>query len=89
MRGAPQVGFSATIWKINWRSSLEILFALPTSFRLLPRRVQYRRNPARCQPATVSGATRRSHLFQSDQSRRVATQKACRINQVWVWDAGV
>jgi hypothetical protein len=34
IRGAPQVGFSATIWKINSRISLGVCF-LPTCLRTL------------------------------------------------------
>ena len=57
MRGAPQVAFSATIWKIKSRTSRGISLP-PARRRTLHSRAQYRRNPARCQPGTVSGATR-------------------------------
>src|SRR5712692_5147977 len=76
MRGAPQVGFSATIWKINWRICLEILLPPPTRFRTLQSMAQYNRNPARCQRTTVSGMTRRSESFQLDQNRRATTQNS-------------
>jgi hypothetical protein len=45
MRGAPQVGFSATMRKINSRNSLLIRF-LPNAFRWREIQFQYRRNPA-------------------------------------------
>ena len=57
MHGAPQVAFSATIWKIKSRTSRGISLP-PARRRTLHSRAQYRRNPARCQPGTVSGATR-------------------------------
>ena len=63
MRGAPQVGFSATIWKINSRISSETLFPPPACFPTLQSMAQYSRNPALCQRTTVSGATSRSDSF--------------------------
>src|SRR5882762_1103216 len=48
MRGAPQVGFSATIRKIKARISLLTRFCPPTWLNL-ETHVQYKRNPARCQ----------------------------------------
>ena len=48
MRGAPQVGFSATMRKIKSLASFETLF-LPTCFLTLEMKLQYKRNPARCQ----------------------------------------
>ena len=58
----PQVGFSATIWKINSRICLEILLP-PTRFRTLQSIVQYSLNPARCHRTTVSGRTITSASF--------------------------
>src|SRR3979411_2177491 len=75
MRGAPQVGFSATMRKINSRTSLDSLF-LPTCFLTFEIRLQYSRNPARCQRTTVSGVTTRRDFFQSDQNRHASTQKS-------------
>jgi hypothetical protein len=74
MRGAPQVGFSATMRKINFRTSLDSLF-LPTCFLTFEIRLQYSRNPARCQRTTVSGVTTRRDFFQSDHNRHAGTQK--------------
>src|SRR5712664_4400551 len=68
MRGAPQVGFSATMRKINFRTSLDNLF-LPTCFLSFEMKPQYSRNPARCQRTTVSGVTTRRDFFQSDPNR--------------------
>ncbi len=48
MRGAPQVGFSATVRKIKARASLLTRFRPPT-WLTLETHVQYKRNPARCQ----------------------------------------
>ncbi len=56
MRGAPQVGFSATIRKINSRTSFGVCF-LPACVRTLEISFQYKRNPARCHRTTVSGVT--------------------------------
>lgn len=75
MRGAPQVGFSATIRKIRSRTSREILLR-PTRFLILEIMLQYMRKPARCQRTTVSGATTSSNFFQSDQNRQAKTLKS-------------
>ena len=53
MRGAPQVGFSTTIRKINSRTSFGVGF-LPTRVPTLDLSFQYKRKPARCQRITVS-----------------------------------
>src|SRR5882672_2426117 len=57
MRGAPQLGFSATIRKIRARASLLTRFRPPTCLAL-ETHVQYKRNPARCQLTTVLGVTK-------------------------------
>src|SRR6266851_2931210 len=75
MRGAPQIGSSATMRKINSRTSFDNLF-LPTCFLSFEIRLQYSRNPARCQRTTVSGVTTRRDFFQSDQNRHASTQKS-------------
>src|SRR5215472_6530788 len=75
IRGAPQLGFSATIWKISSRTSFDVGL-LPTGFRTLEITLQYQRNPARCHRTTVSGVTTRSACFQPDQHRRTSSQKS-------------
>src|SRR5713226_955045 len=75
MRGAPQVGFSATTLKIKSFTSFESLF-LPTRFLTLEIKLQYRRKPALCQRTTVSGVTTMRDCFHPDQNRRVTTQKS-------------
>jgi hypothetical protein len=78
MRGAPQVGFSATIREIKARTSLLIRFRPPT-WLTLETHVQYKRNPARCQFTTVLGVTRMSGLVHPHQNVRNATQNSlCR-----------
>src|SRR6266478_2829320 len=78
MRGAPQVGFSATIRKIKARTSLLTRFRPPT-WLILETHVQYKRNPARCQFTTVLGVTKMSGLVQPDQNVLNATQNSlCR-----------
>src|SRR5258708_3958735 len=78
MRGAPQVGFSATIRKIKARTSLLTRFRPPT-WLILETHVQYKRNPARCQFTTVLGVTKMSGLVHPDQNVRNATQNSlCR-----------
>jgi len=67
MRGAPHVGFSATIRKINSLASFETLL-LPACFLTLEMKLQYRRKPARCQRTTVSGVTTIRPFFQEDQN---------------------
>src|SRR5437660_7558702 len=75
MRGAPQVGFSTTIRKINSRTSFGVGF-LPTRVPTLEISFQYKRKPARCQRITVSGATTIRACFQPDQKRLKATQNS-------------
>jgi len=65
IRGAPQVGFSTTIRKINSRTSFGAGL-LPTCFRTLEMSRQYIRKPVRCQRTTVSGVKMRRECFQSD-----------------------
>ena len=56
MRGAPQVGFSATMRKIRSRTSLNVCL-LRTCLLALETNPQYSRKPPRCQRTTVSGVT--------------------------------
>src|ERR1700726_500022 len=72
MRGAPQVGFSLAIWKINCWSSLEIgVLPICLAFDLSR---QYRRNAQRCHSTTVSGFTTRSEAFHPGHTCLTATQ---------------
>src|ERR1035437_7049608 len=75
MRGAPQVGFSATIRKTSSRTSLLIGF-LPTACRAREIQLQYSRNPVRCYRTTVSGVTRINDLFHPDHDLRRTTQNS-------------
>ena len=75
MRGAPQLGFSASIWKMRSRTSFGVCL-LPMGFLVFEIILQYQRNPARCQRITVSGVTTRSACFQPDQHRRTSSQKS-------------
>src|SRR5882762_8012139 len=78
MRGAPQVGFSATIPKIKARTSLRTRFRPPT-WLILETHVQYKRNPARCQFTTVLGVTKTRGCLHPDQHILSATQNSlCR-----------
>src|SRR6202158_452825 len=78
MRGAPQVGFSATIRKIKARTSLLTRFRPPT-WLILETHVQYKRNPARCQFTTVLGVTKTRGCLHPDQHILNATQNSlCR-----------
>src|SRR5216684_2136490 len=63
IRGAPHVGFSATMRKINSRTSFGVGL-LPTCPRTLEIRRQYIQKPVRCQRTTVSGVTMRRDCFQ-------------------------
>jgi hypothetical protein len=56
MRGAPHVGFSTTIRKINSRTSFDVC-RLPTGLLTLEISFQYNRNSPLCQRTTVSGVT--------------------------------
>ena len=73
MRGAPHVGFSATMRKIRSRTSLLKRF-LPAAQPVRDSQDQYNRNPMRCQRTTVSGVSSRSGFFHPDHSFRRATQ---------------
>src|SRR5215472_16399514 len=75
MRGAPQVGFSATIRKIRARTSLLTPVRPPTRLTL-EIHVQYRPNPARCQFTTVRGVTRTRGFLHPDQNVLNATQNS-------------
>ena len=75
MRGAPQVGFSTTIRKINSRTSFGVGF-LPTRVLTLEVSFQYKRKPALCQRITVSGVTTIRACSQPDQNRLTATQNS-------------
>jgi len=75
MRGAPHVGFSATIRKINSRTSFDVC-CLPAGLLTLEISFQYKRNPPLCQRTTVSGVTAMRDRCHPDQNRRTATQKS-------------
>jgi len=61
--------------KISSRTSVDNFF-LPTCFLTFESKLQYSRNPARCQRTTVSGVTTRRDLFQSVQNRYASIQKS-------------
>src|SRR5215472_4505143 len=83
MRGAPQVGFAASIRKIRARTSLLTRFRPPTRLNL-EIHVQYKRNPARCQFTTLRGVTKTRGFLHPDQKVLNATQNSlCRaVNRV-------
>ena len=77
MRGAPHVGFSATMRKISSRTS-RLKGFLPAACRVRDSQDQYKRKPVRCQRTTVSGVTSRSGFFHPDHSfRRASASTAC------------
>ena len=71
---SPKWGFSATMRKINSRSSFGVGLR-PTGSRTREISLQYMRKPARCQRTTVSGMTMMTARFHRDHSRLMATQK--------------
>ena len=73
MRGAPQLGFSATMRKIRARASLLTRFRPPTCLAL-ETHVQYKRNPARCHLTTVLRVTKTRGSVHPDQNVLNATQ---------------
>jgi hypothetical protein len=78
MRGAPQVGFSATIRKIKARTSLLTRFRPPICLTF-ETHLQYKRNPALCQFTTVLGETKTRGFLYPDQNVLKATQNSlCR-----------
>src|ERR1700737_2600311 len=78
MRGAPQVGFSATIRKIKARTSLLTRFRPPT-WLILETHIQYKRNPVRCQFTTVLGVTKTRACLHPDHHILNAIQNSlCR-----------
>ena len=76
IRGAPHVGFSATILKIKSRISFEIRCLPPRGRQVRDRTRQYSLNPDRCHSTTVSGQTRMRDWFQPDQTCRATTQNS-------------
>src|SRR5258708_33648131 len=86
MRGAPHVGFSTTIRKINSRTSFDVC-RLPMGLLTLEISFQYKRNPALCQRTTVSGVTAMRDRCHPDQNRRMATRRACRAGLILAADA--
>src|SRR6516165_7165394 len=76
MRGAPQVGFSATMRKIRARTSLLTPFRPPTRLNL-EIHVQYQRNPAPCQFTTLRGVTNTRGFLHPDQSVSTPPRTAC------------
>ena len=64
MRGAPQVGFSATMRKISARISWLTRFRPPLCLAW-ESHLQYSRKPARCQPTTVLGCNHDERRFPS------------------------
>jgi len=63
MRGAPQCGFSATIWKVNSRICLEILRPPPTRFRTLQSMAQYSLNSSLVPPNDSFRQDEKQHLL--------------------------
>jgi len=61
--------------KISSRTSVDSFF-LPTRFLAFEIKLQYSRNPARCQRTTVSGVTTSRDFFHSDQNRHASIQKS-------------
>src|SRR5208283_6095201 len=76
MRGAPQVGFSATMRKIKARTSLLTPFLPPTRLTL-ETHAQYKRNPVRCQFTTVLGVTKMRGFLHPDQTFSTQPRTAC------------
>ena len=69
--GAPQVGFSSATRRINVRISAVVAGRPPPA---RDRHFQKSRNPARCQPTTVSGFTTIRTSVHRDQTRRNVVQ---------------
>ena len=74
MRGAPQVGFSATIRKISSCTSLGVC-RRPKAVLVLEITFQYKRKPARCHRTTVSGVTIMRDCFHLGQNRFAKTRQ--------------
>src|SRR5437899_6497027 len=85
MRGAPHVGFSTAIRKINSRTSFDAC-RRPTGLLTLEISLQYKRNPALCQRTTVSGVTAMRDCCHADQNR---PRRACRAGLVLAADVDV
>lgn len=74
MRGAPQVGFSATIRQLNSRTCFGVCLR-PIDFRTREISFQYKRKPARCQRTTVSSVTTIRACRHPHQNLRAMIQK--------------
>jgi hypothetical protein len=75
MRGAPQIGFSATTRKIKARTTLLTRFPPPACLTL-EAHAQYKRNPARCQFTAVLGMAKMRGLLHPDQNVLNTTQNS-------------
>src|SRR6516162_1484159 len=73
MRGAPQVGFSASIRKIRARTSLLTPFRPPTRLNL-EIHVQYKRNRAQCHPEQLVQGSQSSARPLRVQSQQLPTE---------------
>ena len=70
-----QLGFSATMRKINSRTSFGVCLR-PSGLRTLEISFQYNRKPVRCHRTTVSGVTTIRACFHRDQNLRSKTQNS-------------
>jgi len=73
MRGVPQVGFSAAMRKIKFRTCGDVCF-LPGRFLTLETNLQNNRKRVRCQRTTLSDVTTIRPCCQPDQTRHATTQ---------------
>src|SRR5271166_1009224 len=87
MRGAPHVGFSATIRKIRARISWFTGLRPPLAWAL-ESHFQYSRKPARCQPTTVLGVTKMRGCFHRAQDFAARPRTACPPLSVAAADGG-
>src|ERR1700737_95823 len=88
MRGAPQLGFSATIWKIKSQIGLEILRPPPTRFRTLQSMAQYSLNPARCEQQLPAGREKAPPSIETRAGAPVP-KTTYRVAPVLAWDVCV
>src|ERR1700680_2672222 len=90
MRGAPQVGFSATIRKIRARTSL-LTRLRPPIFPAFETQVQYKRKPDRSQLTTVLGVTRTRGFVHPTRTFSTRPRTACASQSIdgeVVWQPG-
>jgi len=88
MRGAPQVGFSATMRKISSRNS-RLTHFLPARLRCRESHVQYNLNPARCSEQRSLAGQESTLVSIPARGAAISPKTICSVRQIAGEDASV